>query len=192
MITGCFDLKVLLIWLGTAACAMLILFLLNPYPQSNYYWGDFTTPQTGKAHMHTLQTIIETYRVEHGRYPETVEKLKKEAKNPSSAPSLGYWKNMSNPYTPYDKNPIINASSLLKKTDTPDIEKAFETLSLFYKIGPVTTPFTKRSSYQQPRFDGKVIYDFSEPNRYYLYGVSRNNILENKGAKTFILTNSWP
>ncbi|MEZ0375162.1 MAG: hypothetical protein ACAI44_39110 [Candidatus Sericytochromatia bacterium] len=57
---------------------------------------DEMTRPTNIASMHTLQTLVETYGQEHrGIYPTNLKQLYAHA----SQPSMGYWKEIENPYT---------------------------------------------------------------------------------------------
>jgi len=115
-----------------------------------------------KANMHTLQTIVETYGVDHGgTYAPDLELLIQAAQ--SSAYGGSYWKDFANPFTAQRGLGLRGALMAFKDyTPSPD----FAGMVLF-KPG-----------------EGK------EPTTYWIYGVDQNGELIKDKEELFILSNS--
>ena len=130
--------------------------------------------QTLKANMHTVQMMLDIYGWEHNAYPTNFKSLKKEAIKSR------YWKRFSNPY---QKNKLfaVDADVVLRFAKKHTIEEAFsKSIFSYLFFQPEAKPF-----------EGCVIYDYVDKNSYYLYGVSRDNRLEQKEGKIFVLSNAY-
>ncbi|MEK7432809.1 MAG: hypothetical protein AABZ74_06740 [Cyanobacteriota bacterium] len=72
-----------------------------------------------KSNMHTFQTLLETYSVDHnGNYPKNVEELKKDATKGNNK----YWKDFKNPYT-NQEGTTFDLKIKLDKNDSNIVEK---------------------------------------------------------------------
>jgi len=125
-----------------------------------------------KANMHTFQTMVETYRVDYGRFPADVKTLKHAA---TSGPNR-YWKEFPNP-----------------STGAQGLDKAYSDYR-FYKAGfQENIYFWGLRVYLKPvqsgSYRGLVLYQSLPANHYAIYGVDNRGALLKDNGKTFVLNN---
>lgn len=164
---------------------LLFVFLLPPIFVQVRPW-DCVTSSSVKANMHTLQTIVETYAVDHqGQYPQDLTVLKQQA----TMTGREYWKEFTNPYTgkrglgySYSQFPRNNPQFGL---DTP-ADGAF-----WYPYRDILGVRVYHQSFLYiPKRAGMVIYAPVSPRLYYIYGIGIEGTFIFDKGQSLTLSNS--
>jgi hypothetical protein len=155
---------------------LLVLFLMTTSQPVNAC--DCAKISSGKANMHTLQTMLETFGVDHHYYPSTVIKLEHEARNSANP----YWKDFVNPMT--SQQGFLKSFADLKMYHLPAAqlkEQYAEILGLrFLLIDPDL----------QANTSGIVLYDYVSKNKYFIYGLDKQGDFIRDKGQIFTLSNS--
>jgi len=126
-----------------------------------------------KANMHTWQTMLETYAIDHKRYPASVEDLR----SASQAASSPYWKNATNPFM--RRQGILDAyMNLSDYTDPPQNNTYIWGLRIY--LGPLHAESNK----------GMVVYEYVNPLLYYIYGTDKHGMFLKDRGREFVLSNA--
>ncbi len=155
---------------------LLVLFLITTSQPVNAC--DCAKISSSKANMHTLQTMLETFGVDHHYYPSTVIKLEHEARNAANP----YWKDFVNPMT--SQQGFLKSFADLKMHHLPAAqlkEQYAEIMGLrFLLIEPDL----------QANTSGIVLYDFVSKNKYFIYGLDKYGEFIREKGQIFTLSNS--
>lgn len=160
----------------SGSLALLLLFASIP----NSLGASACRPrQMIQANMHTFQTMVEIYAVDHnGVYPQSSQELFEEAF------SKDYWKDFKNPNTGtsgYDQSfSDLGADKPQEKTATHS-----------YRVDFLGIRFVEQLN-AHPK--GKVLYKRISPSQYAIYGeqINSSQLLSSGTTKTpFVLTNAY-
>lgn len=126
----------------------------------SYFIGttDCSKNSSVKANMHTLQTMVEQYVQQNGRYPQNLNQLYQAAKHSQPV----YWKEFTNPYT--GKQGMTATMLEYSETSEPSY---YDLLGIRF--------------YLHNRYMGRVAYKPVGPKVYRIYGFGGSNMLHNKG-----------
>ncbi len=162
----------------------LVAFLIPIYFSASAWACDCGSVSSVKANMHTLQTVVETYAIDHqGRYPKNLLELKNEGLQSGRE----YWKEFTNPFTgqsgagrSYYDMPTEPTRLLPGPFDDKPQQPYRDILGI--RIYLVIFGF-------MPEYTGTVVYDSDNPERYFIYGTGLNGkFIMDKGA-VLTLTN---
>ena len=131
-----------------------------------------------KANMHTFQTILETYAVDHGEYPKNIQELKQ------AAFEGDYWKEFKNPFTSqngYNKSygdlSHIKINQSTQRLESPEYDYLF---GLRVVRTEITIEYPKK---------GIVLYEFISSKTYRIYGTKADGLLITDRNNIFFLSN---
>lgn len=142
-----------------------------------------------KANMHELQTMVETYALDHdGQYPTSVQMLE------AAARQQNYWKNLNNRYANgHDCRYFLSGNcSLANYTDYRGLPPHMppRPATWLNMLGfPVDLPVAKPPvQYWQ----GMVLYQFVSVKHYRIYGTDKNgNFIQDKGQDYYLSNHDW-
>lgn len=178
---SCFFVKSLRIF---ALASLVLLFLFFYFVFPNFIsLRDCSKTSSIKANMHTFQTALETYAVDHGIYPESMKKLEKVAK------AGNYWKEPKNPFTG-EEGYGLSFSDISKEEMVSAIEKDRKAKKPVI-VEILGVRFTK--GYNASPWSGQAIYRRLDKNRYAIYGgdyAGTRMLIFDRGAP-FVITNSY-
>lgn len=154
------------IWLRYVGIAIAIFLLIYYVFFNPAYACKITTVQ---ANMHSFQTMVETYAVDHkGLYPENVLILQKEAQQTD----MSYWKDFT--------APIIDGEMGFKKSFDDYSFAHFSKYKDYLGIRIIISFSSTR---------GQVLYQRLSPTQYKIYGSDRGGFPVMKKGKIFYLSN---
>ena len=150
---------------------ILFLFWVRVFPCER------AKPATVKANMHSFKTMVETYAMHHGVYPENVRTLQKAAK------SGDYWNSFPNPMSLYQRG--YGKSYLDLTPDMLDSERQeLITPRSQYFLGLRVIPSTITD--YRPH-EGLVLYQYLSEASYRIYATGKDGILIHTDKKPFYL-----
>ncbi|MGE3727237.1 MAG: hypothetical protein AB7I41_16885 [Candidatus Sericytochromatia bacterium] len=162
-------------YLSRIACLLVGCFFSASQPVAACSCGKISSV---KANMHNLQTLLETFGVDHHFYPGSVRTLEAQARRHSSP----YWKDFVNPMTSqmgYLKS--FADLPLYRLTEAESQAHYAEVLGLrFLLIEPQIPENTA----------GLVLYDYVSKHKYFIYGLDKKGEFIKDKGQIFTLSNS--
>ncbi len=131
---------------------------------------------TMKANMHTFQTALEIYVVDHGVYPESAELLK------SEAVKQNYWKSFKNPYT--NMHGYGRSFGDMSEWEKGEAYK-HKSAGYFWGLRVRWNPPVK-TEYLTP---GMVLYEYVKSGHYRIYGSDGDGVIIKDRGRNFYLSN---
>jgi len=128
--------------------------------------------------MHTFQTMLETYAVDHGKYPTSTQELKK------AAVKKGYWKEFKSPFTNksgYNKS-YGDFFKLSINPNTHQLESP--EYRFFFGLRVVRTETIVKLPEK-----GVVLYEYISTGAYRIYGTKIDSQLIIDRGDIFFLSN---
>ena len=143
---------------------------------------DYAPTSSVKANMHTLQTMLEIYRVDHGKYPSDVLTLKKEAVR------LNYWKVFRNPFT-YE----IGIGKAYMDIEASEFDKVSGKIKVeeLERKGPQMhfgLRVVEKVPLQNLPTKGTVLYRYISETSYKLYGIGadKSQMMKDRSSVFFL------
>lgn len=171
---------------------LLIVFSYLSSEILNHWIGtiDCSRVYSTKANMHTLQTLIETYAVDHdGHFPQNLAELKQDAQMTGRE----YWKEIYN--TSLDDyrtafHPAGEGQSYMLFKDYQ--QKKWHLFKPAYSLHTILGLRLDLSwGWPPPPYgNGMVLYDFVSRHRYFIYGTESQGLLLKDKGQNFVLGNS--
>ncbi|MBT9547482.1 MAG: hypothetical protein IV090_18960 [Candidatus Sericytochromatia bacterium] len=159
-----------LFWVG-----LFLLFITSSQPVAAC---DCAKISGVKANMHTVQTMLETFWVDHRYYPASVRELEFDARNSSNP----YWKDFLNPST--------SQSGYLKSFADDYHWTSYEPLLKEQYAEILGFRFLILNRDLSDNTKGLVVYKRINKQKYLLYATDKAGYLLRDKGKPFVLSNS--